>query len=236
MANLTSSKSSGRLGTKLRHKLAVSHSVVNEEQSKLYYVYSPRSDQDWVLKGDLQWAHFLYVESDSSVKTAEYRACEHSVFIGDSASKTRFASCVTFKDDRTEYRQLWSAATLEKHTSASRLEWEEKADAAAMVGVNYRRYTEREIFDCPQKLANWMRVIAWLAATRGRSLYHEILTVGSLIHAHGGATLAQIRDLGNGADQSNFVAAALRGIQSGILKADLEHTPLTANTFVEKAD
>lgn len=234
MANTPNSTSSGRLGTKSRNKLVVSHSIMNAAQSKIYYAYSPKSDQDYVLRGDLQWAHFLYVESDVSIAHADYKPCTHTIIVATAPFKTNFDALVTLRNGRTEYREVRSSMSLQKLSNAARQEWREKVEAAERADVNYRRYTELEILDRPQKIANWMRIIAWLAATRGRSLHAETLALGSIIHARGGVTFAEIRALGEGASQATYIAAAFRGIQNGIFKADLEYSALTANTLVEE--
>ncbi|NMF88110.1 hypothetical protein [Aromatoleum petrolei] len=228
--------SSGRLGTRLRHKLAEAYSIANDNQSKLWYVFSPRSDRDWVLKGNLQWGHFLWVESDATVKTVEYGGVEHSVSVGEQMLLTRFDAVLTFKDGRIEYREILESTSLDGLSSASQLKWEEKVAAAVKVGVLYRRCTDRDIFACPQKIMNWQRVIAWLSALRGNTLVSENIAVSALIHANGGATLGDIRALGSAAEQPALVAAAFRGVLSGVFRADLERAPVTDDTFIESGD
>lgn len=72
VTNSMGTQSGSRLGTKLRGKLAEDYSSRGYHKSTLWYVYSPRTDRDWILKGDLEWGHFLLAESDPHISKIDY--------------------------------------------------------------------------------------------------------------------------------------------------------------------
>lgn len=89
-------------------------------------------------------------------------------------------------------------------------------------GVRYARYTEREIYACPQRIFNWARVVAWLSAIRGRSIYSEHVEVVSLVNARGLVSIGEIQELGTGQESACYVAAALKAVQDGLFVSDNE--------------
>lgn len=228
-------RNGSRLGTRLRGKLADAYSARGHHTSSLWYVYSPRTDRDWVLSSSLEWSHFLLAESDPHIALIDYSPTTEVVRVGDDDHATKLDAVVTYKDGLIEWREI-------KHSDASEIDlrakhqWEAQAEAALQKGVRYKRYTEEEIYSCPQKIANWSRVIAWLAAVRGRSLHLERIQVVTLLDAAGSASIGEIQKLGTSSETASLVAATLKGIQDGLFVSDLDKKPLSRNTLIKRVE
>ena len=236
MGSKTKSQTSSRLGTRLRGKLASAYTERGTHQSKLWYVFSPKTSRDWVLRGTLEWGHFLLVEADPGISDVDYSPPSEIVRVGDDDHATTLDAVVTFKDGSIEWREIkWSDET-ENGDIRSLHQWEAQVEAASRSGARYVRYSEKEIYACPQLIANWTRVVAWLAAVRGRSLYSEHLEIVAMLDAHGTVSLGDIQRLGVVESGACRVAAALKGIQDGHFIADLTNAPLSINTLVSRAE
>ena len=233
MATTIGTNNSARLGTRLRGKLAEAYSSRGHHKSSLWYVYSPRTNRDWVLRSDPEWGHFLLAESDPRIKTIDYAPAAQIVRVGDEDQATELDAIITFKDERIEWREVKSSDSIKRLDVRAQHQWEAQAEAAFREGVHYVRYTEREIYACPQRIANWSRVIAWLAAVRGRSLYSERVEIVSLLSARGSVSLGEIQALGSGPEIACYVASALKGVQDGLFISDMDEKPLSKNTLIK---
>lgn len=151
------------------------------------------------------------------------------VRVGDDNHATTLDSIVTFKDNIIEWREIKHADAISKDIRAQH-QWEAQVEAAAQKGARYVRYTEKEIFACPQRIANWARIVAWLSAVRGRSLYLQRVAILALLESRGSASIAEIQGLGTGAESACFVAAAFKGVQDGLFDCNLDDKPLSKNT------
>jgi len=236
MTTSAKSKTGSRLGTKLRGKLAAAYSDRGLHLSNLWYVYSPKTDRDWVLRSDLEWGHFLLAESDPDIKDIDYNPSSELVRIGDDNHATTLDAIVRFGDGSIEWREIKRSDAIRNGDIRSLQQWEAQVEAASRAGVRYTRYTEREIYACPQRIANWIRVIAWLSAVRGRSIHSESIEIAASLHARGSMSIGEIQDLASGEEGPCFVAAAFKGIQDGIFTSDLNEKPLSRNSLIKAAE
>lgn len=230
MATTGGTHAGARLGTRLRGKLAEAYSVRGHHKSGLWYAYSPRTDRDWVLKGSFAWWHLLLAESDPRISTIDYAPPPQIMRVGDEDRETALSAIATFKDGVVEWREVTTANSKTQH------QWQAKAEAALQYGVRYVRLTEREIFACPQRIANWARIIAWLSAVRGRSIYQQHLEVVALLNARGCVSLGEIQQLGSGPESACYIAAALKAVQDGLFNSDLDEKPLNKNTLIKSPE
>lgn len=229
-------KAASRLGTKLRGKLAAAYSDRGHHQSNLWYVYSPRTGRDWVLRSDLQWGHFLLAESDPYIKDSDYSPPTKLQGVGGDNQASTLDAIVTLKNGTVEWREIKSSDAIENEDFGSQHQREVQIEAAIRLGVRYVRYSEHDIYACPQRIANWARVIAWLAAVRGRSLYAEGVEVAALLHARGSVSIGEIQDIAPGSKGVCFVAAAFKGVQDGLFASDLNDRPLSRNSLVKSIE
>lgn len=233
MASIDARNRNSRLGTKLRGKLAAAYSARGHHASNLWYVFSPRTNRDWVLRSDAEWGHFLLAESDSNIKSIDYDPPPEIVRVGDEDQSTKLDAIVTFKDGVIEWREIKTSDVLGKLDARAQHQWEAQVEAAFRNGVRYARYTEREIYVWPQRIFNWARVVAWLSAVRGRSIYSEHVEVVSLVNARGSVSLGEIQELGTGHVSACYVAAAFKAIQDGLFVSDLDEKPLSKNSIIK---
>lgn len=233
MATMKGMHSGARLGTRLRGKLAEAYSARGHHKSSLWYVYSPRTDRDWVLRSDLEWGHFLLAESDPLISIIDYAPAPDIVRVGDEDHATVFDAKIIFKDGGDEWRDIKSSDSIKNLDIKTQHQWEAQTEAALKNRVRYVRLTEQEIYACPQRIANWARVIAWLSAVRGRSLYQQHLEVVALLNARGSVSLGEIHQLGSGPESACYIAAALKGVQDGLFISDLDKKPLNKNTLIK---
>lgn len=231
MATANGTHRGARLGTRLRGKLAEAYSARGHHLSSLWYVYSPRTDRDWVLRSDLEWGHFLLAESDPLISTIDYAPAPEIVRVGNDDHATELDAIATLKDGSVEWREIKSSDSIKKLDVRTQHQWEAQVEAAYRNGVKYVRYTEKEIFFFPQRIANWTRVIAWLTAVRGRSLHQQHLEVVALLHTRGSVSLGEIQQLGTGPESACYVAAALKCVQEGLFISNLDEKPLNKNTI-----
>src|SRR5438045_3188895 len=99
-------KRSGRLGTQMRGRLADAYEGRGHARAQLWYAYSPRAKRDVAFTGDLEFGHFLLVESDPRVRCVDYAPKERVARIAGSAMAHVTDAEVIFSDGTTEWREV----------------------------------------------------------------------------------------------------------------------------------
>ncbi len=237
MATSSKSHTGARLGTRLRGKLAAAYSARGHHMSDLWYVYSPKTDRDWVLRSDLEWSHFLLAESDPTIKDIDYAPNPEIALVGDDYVGTTLDAVVTYIDGLIEWREIKPSDAVKNGDTRTRSQWEAQSETASRAGVRYVRFTEIEIFACPQLIENWTRVNAWLSAVRGRSLFAQQVEIVAILNVRGTVSIGEIQDLASPVDErACYVAAALKGVQNGQFVSDLREKPLSRRTVIKLAE
>lgn len=226
----TNSASGKRLGTRLRGQLADAYSARGRLTSKLIYTYSPRMRRDVVLKSELEYWHFVLCESDSRISSTDYAPKKEIVEVGDDVHGTIVDTVVWLKDGTVEWREIKYS---DDSSVRGRHQKEAQAAAAHKAGVAYLRLSEREIFEFPQRISNWVEVIAWLSAVRNIPTLEYDLAVRKLIKSQRLVTVEDVQALANSRPQSScFVASAFSMLQKGEVFSDLDIRPLTSKTII----
>lgn len=233
--SISQNKSGGvRLGTQLRGKLAAAYAARGHLTSKLAYVYSPRAKKDVVLASNLEFWHFVLAESDSNICSADYNPDKEIVSVADDVHGTVLDAVIKLKDGTIEWREIKYSDDDQPRTKH---QWEAQAEAAHRSGAIYRRFTEKEIFSKPQRLSNWVEVIAWLSAVRDRPTLEYDLAVQRLLQERDIVTIADLQSQGGTRPLGAcYVAAAFRMLQEGACFSDLDLQPLTPNTLISLAE
>lgn len=231
MARDQKSAKGKRLGTQLRGKLAEAYASRGRLKAKLTYAYSPRMRRDVVFPSELEYWHFILLESDPSVLSVDYTPTKKIALVGDDVHGTVLDAVVALKDGIIEWREVKYSDDDQTRTVHQRQAQEE---AAYQEGAIYRRFTEREIFSCGStKLLNWMEIVAWLSAVRDRPTLEFDLAVSRLLKENGSATISEIQALSDSRSSSAcYVAAAFKKLQDGYCFSDLDMRPLTVNTVL----
>lgn len=228
------SSAKGRLGTQFRGKLASVYGQRAHHASSLWYVYSPRTNSDWVLRGDLEWDHFVLTESDPRIKDIDFSPVPvDGVFEDGARYQTILDAVVTYCDGSVEWREVKPV-----DASCERTERQRRAqvEAAGVAKVGYSRWTETEIYANPLKLANWRRAIVWMAAARDYPLALQRTDLAGFLHVHETITLGDLARRVGDAAFPLFMAAAMRNLQVGDCFSDLDRHPLSERTILTRVE
>lgn len=235
MATGNTSSKGARLGTRLRGKLAAAYDDRGHHQSCLWYVYSPKMCADVVLRSDLEWAHYVFAEADPDVASIDYAPKSEVARVGDEDLGTTLDAVATLRSGVVEWREIKRSEDVDSKNPRVQAQFECQVAAAARVHARYGRYTEKEIFVCPQRIFNWSRVLAWLSAVRGRPLIDEQNTIATLVHARGEISISDILAVSGSGDSASLIAAAFKGVQDGLYRSDLDERPLSSATLIGRA-
>jgi len=157
--------------------------------------------RDVVLPSELEYWHFILLESDPSVLSVDYTPPKKIALVGDDVHGTILDAVVIFKDGSIEWREVKYSNDTHKRTVHQQQAQEE---SAYQEGAIYRRFTEREIFSCGSiKLLNWMEIVAWLSAVRDRPTLEFDLAVSRLLKQNGSASISEIQALANSRSSSS---------------------------------
>lgn len=235
MANTSKSAKGSRLGTQFRGKLASAYGQRGVALSSLWYVFSPRTQRDWVLKSDLEWDHFVLAESDPLIATANYAPDSMSLEIDGAVQSVPIDAVVDFTDGRTEWREIrYANKSPDSNTTDRKAAL--RCGAAERLGAKYVLWTETEIHPNVTLLANWRRILAWMSAARERSLAPYQDELATMIKAKQSITLGQL-ELAVGEQGFPMYAAALfSDLQHGKYSSDLAVVPLSPKTVIRTLD
>lgn len=223
------SKKSGRLGSRLRGKLAAAYGQRGHHNSSLWYVYSPRTDSDWVIPSDLYLEHFVLTEADPAVIDVDYSPELDVPGLGS----IKFAAIVQYSDGGVQWHHVSSKDIKPNSDADSRRLL--LTDAAGHAGAQLFCIDQQYLDQNPQRLWNWQRAIAWMAAARGTSLAPYMTEIATFIHARRVTTLGEIAELGAQELFALYAATAFRLVQKGDLDSDLDDQPISMmTTFVSR--
>lgn len=229
---MAASRSAGsRLGTRFRGKLAAAYGHRGASLNSLWYVYSPRTKRDWVLRSDLEWDHFHVAEFDTRIVQCDYAPEKRSVLLADSGVELPVTAIVNYKDGGVGYRHIRYSQDGRKRgydpKEAARL-----VEAAVAAGIRYEPWTEIDIRRNPVQLANWRRMVAWLAAAREHSLEWYADEVAGLFRSHRTFTLADVEKTWGEVAFPLYVAAVFQGVLNGTYKSNTDTENLSRDTVI----
>lgn len=223
------SRKSGRLGTRLRGKLAAAYGQRGHQNSSLWYVYSPRTDRDWVIRSDLYFEHFVLTEADPSVIDVDYAPELDVPHLGP----VQFAAIVHYSDGSIQWHHVSNEHIKPNSEAAARRLL--LSDAAEHAGARLVCLDHQSLSQNPQLLWNWQRGIAWMTAARGTALAPYMTELATFVHAREVATLGEFAELGSRNLFPLYAAAAFRLVQQGDLNSDLDDQPVSMmTTFVAR--
>lgn len=219
-----------QLGTQFRGKLAQAFGQRGKYGTNLWFVYSPKTERDWVLHSNLEYDYFLLTEADPTIQSVNY--APEPILIKNDQGETKtttFDAEVVRQDGTVEWHEVKSLYNLDPRTERQK---ETQTIAANIAGVTYHRYTEEQLHNNLTLLANLRRLLPWVAAARERALTSYHLEVAALLDARRSIKLADLHALGTEADFPLYMAAVLKGILNGALDSDLSTNMLSATTVV----
>ena len=220
--------SSARLGTRRRSELANALGARGHARSSLWVVYSPKARADFVLRGDLQFGHFLFAESDPAVESADYAPRTRiEAMVGQAVAAIVDAE-IRLVGGRIVWREITSSDAVASHAAARAtlpvLAQMTGSDAHEV--ATHEVWTEKEIYACPQRILNWLRILPWLAQAREWPLHSHAKQVAALLKRRTCITLGDVLALGEHGEDALYAAALFQGVQHGRYASDLEVRPL----------
>jgi len=233
MATTSRDSRGPRLGTQFRGKLAAAYGQRGVGPNSLWYVYSPRSQTDWVLRSDLEWDHFVLVESDPTIVSCSYEPAKQNLSLDGKMMDIPVDAIITYSDGSVEWRRVRFAGGERDEQSPAMRQLNERIAAAKFAGVAYRLWTEESIRCNAIRLSNWRRAIAWMAAARDRSLAAYQDELRQALRSENSLTLGQIESMFGEASFGLYAAAAFGELQRGIYVSNLDEMPLSLHTVIQ---
>lgn len=199
----------------------------------LWYHFSPKLNQDVVLRGDAEFLNFLWMEADTNVTNYVLEPDASIVGVGDDIHKTQFDAAVYLRTGPNQLREVKSGDVVPDENDV-RAQHQEEAQriAADKAGFNYVRIGASDLKQHRQLINNSLRMIPYIAAAQDLSLLPFRNEVMLALQREGNCSIQEI--LG-GADPKQvplYLAALFLQIQFYPMGSDLDSQPLTLRTRV----
>lgn len=141
-----------RLGTRLRGKLAEAYDSRGHHRSNLWYVYSPKARADVVLRSDVEFGHFLLVESDANIVHVDYSPEKRIARIASVEYGTIVDAELTLRDGTRVWREVKRSEDVEQGAQTrANLQLMVQMKAAAFAGVTHELITDKQVFAQPPR-------------------------------------------------------------------------------------
>lgn len=229
---MASSRSAGsRLGTQFRGKLAASYGHRGKALNSLWYVYSPRTKRDWVLRSDLEWDHFFIAEFDLDIARCDYAPDNRTVALPDGNVDVPVTVVVTYKTGEIGYRHIFYSQDDRKRSSDPK-QVARLIELASTAGMRYESWTEIDIRRNPVELANMRRIVAWLSAAREHSLAGYSAEIASMFRSQEKFTFADVERIFGEAAFPLYAASVFQDLLHGIYKIDIDTASLSPETVI----
>lgn len=221
-----------RPGTRLRGQLAQAYDARGGHQSILWFQFSPKANRDFVLSSDLEYGHFLLVESDTSIAEVDYAPAKRVARVAGEVLATCVDAEVVLKSGEVVWREVKCSEDIEQGAAnRASLQILVQLQAAKDAAVTHEVLTEKEIFANPQRIRNWHRIVAWLAATREWALHDYSTEVAILMRRHGRVEFRHVLALGKPEEAPLYGSALLYQVQRGSYCSDLDDKPFTPRSL-----
>ena len=200
--------------------------------NNLWQVYSPKVDRVVNLYSDLEYDHWVLVESDPHIRLFCEQPRKIVVVVAGKSVSSVFDMWIERVGGEEEYREVKYAADVARFSRqiGAQRAWCERA------GVGYAVVTEREIRNRPQYLANWKLLLRYLTPafqTGARSVVDRVLLLVDA--SEWPVTLSAVESAFPDVEPSLVKAAVATLLHSGAFVADLERGPITPDLPLEVA-
>lgn len=224
-------KSNARLGTRMRGQLADAYDARGHNASDLVFVYSPKADRDFVLRSEVEFGHFLLVESDPDVQKVDYSPSKRVATLAGEGIGTIVDAEVTLGNGSVVWREVKSSQDVGQGAqNRANLQLMIQLRAAESVAARHELFTEKEIYAQPQRIHNWLRIVPWLAQVREWPLLEYGNEVAALLRARGTVVLRDVLEMGQSPAPALYGAALFKAVQYGLIGSQLDVLPMTQNS------
>jgi hypothetical protein len=196
----------------------------------LWYQYSSRLRRDVVLKSDVEFAHFCWVEGDPNVRRYELEPAPAIVAVGTESQRTQFDALVELRRGPPQLREIKTSETGLTPRELAQREAQEQAAVAA--GFEYVRITQADLAKHRQLIRNWRCALAYLAACRELVLETHCAELLEIAGRTRQCALEPMLQHTNPDLRPVYLAALFRCLQEARLSSDLDVNPLCAASLL----
>ena len=219
------SRARSRLWQKYQHR--------GRHNSNLWLYYSPKTARDWIVSSDDALRHALWLEASPEVVRFDLNPLEIIVNVAGDAHKAQFDALVWYRDGNPEAREVKAVAEAANPKNSRTIHQREAQQAAArQIGANRRVITADDLKPHATLIANWWRVVAFIAATRDYPMGEMQQSAALKLHAQPDSTLGHLMQAVAQTDRAAFLSAVFRLHQQGLFKTDLDSAPLSLSTRI----
>ncbi|MDM0084699.1 hypothetical protein QTI17_29275 [Variovorax sp. J31P179] len=201
--------------------------------SGLWSVYSPRCKKDFQLRSDLEYLHFLMVESDPAIRSVDYAPKSYVTRVAGEDIASIVDAVLELNSGQVVWREVKSEASLARGADArAELQIMAQRRNSAVFGARHEVLTELQLFASPMRLCNWHQAIPWIAQVRDFPLESQVAQIDAELNAQGPMRFKDLLDLGAPDRAALYGAAVLSGIQTGAFSSDLNTEPFCGHTLI----
>jgi hypothetical protein len=213
-----------------RSQLRKAQSARHHGLFNLWYHYSPRLRRDVVLKSDVAFAHFCWLEGDPSILRYELDPDPVIVASGADSRRTQFDALVEFRTGRPQLREFRSDDS--KLSPREVVQREAQEFAATAAGFDYLPITRAALAPHDQLIRNWRCALAFQTACRELVLDPFCAEIVSILKVRRRSTIEDALRQTDPVTRPIHLAALFRSLQEGVLASNLDSRPLCASTQV----
>lgn len=228
----SSKKAGTRLGTQIRGEMAEAYDKRGHGAADLVLHYSGKAKSDVGLKGELEYLHFLYAESDPDVVRADYSPLTANTALVGKPFATLVHAVVKTRDDLIVWRHLVESEPDDTDPLADLKGLIGKGPLAQVNRVEV--WTMDRLVANPMRLRNSLRAMGWISAARHWPLGDLKAEALKLIRQKRSVTFEEIFSMGEGAHRALYAAAVLELAHSGAVTSDLHEVPLHGMTLFHR--
>jgi hypothetical protein len=195
-------------------------------QNNLWYHYSARLDRDVVLKSDVEFDHFCWVEADPRVLRYELEPQPIAVVVKQEVVRTRFDAFVEFQSGQPELREI--KCSEDALTDGELQQRAAQAVAASDAGFRYVRITKADLAQHRRLIHNWRYALTHQAACRGLNLKAQEAEILDIARRKGRFSIEELLVGTDPALRLRYLAALFNCLQTVRLGSDLDTQPLCA--------
>ena len=219
---------------KVRGAMEAPYGERGRGKSFLWYCYSARCEKDCSFRSNLEYFHFLRAEADASIASVDYAPRAHVARVAGEDIATIVDAVLILVTGEVIWREVKSEASLAVNADArAELQLLAQSRQSSRVGAKHEVHTERQLLSNAILLRNWHQALPWIAQVRGIPLEDEVDQIAALIKLRGSVQFSELLGLGGGNAPAIYGAAALRAVQTGAFRSDLETRPFCKYTRFE---
>lgn len=207
----------------------------NHYGNNRWIAFSPKLRRNITLYSNLEYDHWVLIESDPLVKSFCEQPCRVRIKLPIGLVTTTPDMWILWVTDDQEYREVKYLDELLQAAPNSRIDRQIQVQKkwCALQNAVHSVMTDDVIRANPLLLSNWKFILRTLACTQSIDLSPHIENISNAIKRRGGGTLREIEQSVPGLDRTLVRASVFTLLHRGLLRAPLDKQPLTASTRVD---